>query len=94
MGRARYKHLYLSFDNKGNQEKYERKYRRKALEEGKLTKYYILWLMKDVPRNQYYTKEDKLNDIIILIIVYIVFTLAILFFVEFYTIDIQWIFGG
>ena len=94
MGKTRYKQIYLSFDNVGNQEKFEKKYGRKALEEGRLTKYYILWLMQDVPRNQYYTKENKLNDIIVLIIAYIVFTVVLLYLVEFYPIDISWIFGS
>jgi energy-coupling factor transporter transmembrane protein EcfT len=94
MGKTRYKQLYLSFDNVGNQEKFEKKYGRKALEEGKLTKYYILWLMKDVPRSRYYTKENKLNDIIVLVIAYILFTVIILYLVEFYPIDISWIFGA
>ena len=93
MGKARYKQLDLSFDNAGNQRGFESKYGKKTLEEGKLTKNYILWLMKDVPRNRYYIKEDRLNDIIILFIAYIVFTILILFLIELYHIDITWIFG-
>ncbi len=90
ISKIRYKQLYLSFDNKGNQQEFEKKYRQKAVKDGKLTKNYILWLMKDIPKKHYITKEEKLYDIIILVVVYIVITLILLYLLELRPITISW----
>ena len=88
--KIKYKQLYLSLNNKGSQQEFEKKYRQKAIKDGKLTKNYILWLMKDVSKKQYKTKEDKLYDIIMLVVAYIVITLILLYLLELRPITISW----
>lgn len=67
--------LYRTLDNIGNQRQYTEETGIRATDEGKLTKSYKKWLMKDISNMTITAKEDSINEVIILVIGLVVFIL-------------------
>ncbi|MFX1498607.1 MAG: hypothetical protein ACFFBH_13865 [Promethearchaeota archaeon] len=67
--------LYRTLDSIGNQRQYTEETGIKATDNGKLTKSYKKWLMKDISNLKMTTKEDSINEVLILVIGLVVFIL-------------------
>ena len=59
-----YRKYYNNINNEENQNFYYNSTNRTYTENGKLTKTYIRWLMKDVPKCNYVNKNDNLNEVL------------------------------
>ncbi|MHA2038854.1 MAG: hypothetical protein ACW98X_20670 [Promethearchaeota archaeon] len=68
--------MYLSRDSKVNQKEFESKTGKNAIENEKLSKPYISWLMKAVPKKFYKSEDNSYNDVIAVIIALVVIILA------------------
>jgi hypothetical protein len=73
-----YRKYYLNINNEDNQNSYFKNTNRTHIENGKLTKAYIRWLMKHVPKSNYINKDDNLNEVLAA-----VFSVVVLIFVFF-----------
>ncbi len=71
-----YKKMYLSRDNKANQKDFESKTGKSAINDEKLSKPYISWLMKGIPKKFYKTEDNSFNDVFAVIIALIIILLA------------------